>query len=130
MDDELRQIIEDLGIQKTADMLGIHRTTVLRWTRYQTKPPANTKRFLSAAMGKLWGKWQGWVIDRDGDLYAPTNERFEPEDLYVRRWHLQLIKAQRKEIAELEEKVRRLSIPGPAAANDATVPNAVGLPAH
>lgn len=111
---ELIDLIADLGMYHSERLLNVHRTTIQRWMRGITRTPESAVLTLRAAVkGQLPGQtdlhWVGWKFGQDGNLYSPAGQAFHTGDLLAQQYERALIKAQRNEIEELKETVGRLN---------------------
>ena len=110
---EMIDLVADLGIYRAERLLNVHRTTLQRWMRGLTRVPESALFALrGAAKGQLPGQddthWQGWIFSPDGNLYSPDGRPFSCGDILAQQYERQLIKAQQLRIKELEAKVARL----------------------
>lgn len=76
----LRSFMLQLSTEQCGAYLGIHRTTICRWESGDVPVPKaayEALRLLSrTAMQRLSHKhWDGWFINRDGELISPDNGR-------------------------------------------------------
>ncbi|CAN0621126.1 conserved protein of unknown function [Burkholderia multivorans] len=105
-------------------ILGVHRTTLMRWRTGQTRiPPAALALLRVWSEGKLPGMsddWRDWRFDGDR-LVAPNGQRFAPRDMLAWHWKEQALDAHQRRIKQLEtivyDQARRLQLMG-GAAND------------
>lgn len=110
---EMIDLVAELGIYRAERLLNVHRTTIQRWQRGITRVPESAIFTLrGAARGQLPGQddtsWQGWIFGKDGNLYSPDGRGFSCGDILAQQYERQLIKAQQARIRELEAKVARL----------------------
>jgi hypothetical protein len=110
---EIIDLVNDLGIYRCEQILNVHRTTLQRWMRGQSKvPEAALFALRGVAKGQLPGQddssWQGWHFHNDGNLYSPDGRPFHVGDLLAQQYERQLLKAQQARIKELEAKLARL----------------------
>lgn len=110
---EMIDLVAELGLYRAERLLNVHRTTIQRWQRGLTRVPESALFALrGAAKGQLPGQddthWQGWIFGKDGNLYSPDGRPFTCGDILAQQYERQLIRAQQNRIKELEAKVARL----------------------
>lgn len=110
---EMIDLVSDLGMYRCERLLNVHRTTIQRWMRGESRVPESAIFTLRGiAKGQLPGQddttWQGWHFHTDGNLYSPDGRPFHIGDLMAQQYERQLIKAQQARIKELEAKLARL----------------------
>lgn len=109
---EVIDLVSDLGMYRSEELLNVHRTTIQRWMRGESRVPDSAIYALrGVTKGQLPGQsdttWQGWIFGKDGNLYDPTGRPFHVGDLMAQQYERQLIKAQQARIRELEAKLAR-----------------------
>jgi len=111
---ELIDLVQDLGMASAERLLNVHRTTISRWMKRQTRVPDAALLTLRAAVkGQLPGQtdrtWQGWSFDKYGTLWSPGGDQFTSGDLMAQRYERAVIRELRKEIAQLEAKLIKMT---------------------
>lgn len=115
---EAADLIDELGPERVSTLLNVHLTTVKRWLSGEVvaqTPVLIALRTLAGRWGEENKAWHGWTL-RDNWLWSPAGDKFHPGDLLGRQYERQLIRYQRRQIAALEAKLRRVQT---GAANDA-----------
>jgi len=114
---EAAELIEEIGLHRAAELLNVHLTTVKRWHAGEVvaqTPVLIALRTLAGRWGPTCKDWEGWTMAENW-LWSPTGDKFHPGDLLGRQYERQLIRYQRRQIAALEAKLRRVET---GAAND------------
>jgi len=111
---ELIDLVQDLGMGRSERLLNVHRTTISRWMKRQTRiPDAALLTLRAAAKGQLPGQtdrtWEGWSFDKHGILWSPGGDQFTSGDLMAQRYERAVIRELRKEIAQLEAKLIKMT---------------------
>ena len=105
---ELAKLVDELGPSRIASICRVHRTTVGRWLKGQVPIPESAILALRAyGWGEMPGlerAWDGWFF-RDGLLWSPNGDKFDPGEIMALIYMRPLVIAQREQIAELEAKL-------------------------
>lgn len=105
---ELASLVEHLGAGRIASICRVHRTTVGRWLKGQVPVPESAILALRAyGWGEMPGLdrcWDGWFF-RDGLLWSPDGNKFDPGEINALVYMRPLVIAQRKQIVELEAQL-------------------------
>jgi hypothetical protein len=103
---ELRQLVETIGLERSEDLLRVHRTTLKRWLNAQSRiPDAALLTLRAAAFGQMPGRkreqaWNGWYF-ADGKLWSPEDVWFEPGQLRALPYLKGEVEALRRQVADL-----------------------------
>ncbi len=127
--DELRDLIDRatraVTLPAALAILGVHRTTLMRWRTGATRvPPAALALLRVWSEGRLPGMSEDWrEFHFDGDaLVGPTGHRYTVRDINAWHWKDQALDAHQRRIKQLEtivyDQARRLDAMS-GAANDA-----------
>ena len=105
---EMVQLAADLGVSRIASICRVHRTTVARWVKGQVPVPESAILALRAyGWGEMPGLdrcWDGWFF-RDGLLWSPEGNKFDPGEIMALIYMPPLAIAQRQTIVDLEAKL-------------------------
>lgn len=114
---EAADLIAEIGIERTANLLKVHTLTVRRWHSGEVCPGEPVLIALRTLAGR-WGyenkSWEGWVIRGDW-IWSPAGDKFHPGDLLGRQYQIQLIKHLQRKVQLLEKKLQSIDT---GAAND------------
>lgn len=123
---DVKELIDEYGMDNTGRLLDVHRTTVSRWHSGEIIAPVAVILALRAAVwGQLPGMnhkwWRGWKFGLDGYLYSDAGQQFHPGDMLARQYERALIASLQNQVKELEADLARAvdhARHNDAAAND------------
>jgi hypothetical protein len=124
---ELTQLVETIGFEAAEGYLRVHRRTLSRWLKGESRVPASALVTLRAvAFGQMPGRkreqaWNGWYF-ADGKLWSPEDVWFEPGDLRALPYLRGELRALRAQVTSLEAALKAAQHAGEVlypAANEA-----------
>lgn len=108
---ELTQLVETIGFEAAEGYLRVHRQTLRRWLKGESRVPASALATLRAvAFGQMPGRkreqaWNGWYFS-DGKLWSPEDVCFEPGELRAIPYLRGELRALQRQVANLQAALK------------------------